>query len=176
MVAQSFFALLMSLTVLAQVPGIAAAEFAAIRARQLPADTAPGSEELIIRLPDALPAGAPAPVAAPVLPLVARAAQTAAAVRERDPQLASDRLVVIAYTADGAVADWRVAPDPRIVRSEQPNDATGLLSGRVLLQTGVDLHVPIAALPSIALVRIYQPRWNGAAFDLEPVGSVDLRR
>jgi len=168
-------ALTTGLTLAAQTLDMTAAEFAALRTQPLPAEAAGGSEDLVIRVPDAVSPTAPRPVSAPALPLLARTALPIAAVRERDPQLSSERLVVIAFTPDGTVADWRVAADPRIVRAEQP-DQTGLLSGQVLRRTGADLHVTIAMLPSISQIRVYQPRWNGAAFDLELVGSVDVRR
>ena len=51
-------------------------------------------------------------------------------VRERDPQLSPDDLVVIAVDAQGRELGWQRLTDPRLVRSEQPNAAGELQIGR----------------------------------------------
>jgi hypothetical protein len=112
---------------------LTAADFARIQGSRLPAETSTESMEWIVRLPDgdasAQPSGA-APARAAVL---GRLPAAQPIVRERDPGLSGDRLVVIAEAGDGTVADWRIVPDPRVLRSEQP-DAAGLLSGVTLQQ------------------------------------------
>jgi hypothetical protein len=96
-------------------------------------------------------------------------------VRERDPQLAADRLVVIAVDAAGATVDWRIVADPTVLRAEEP-DPTGLLSGRTLTQPAAELRVALAADPRISEIRLYKPRWTGTAFVLEPLGALAAAR
>jgi len=38
--------------------------------------------------------------------------------RERDPQLSMNRLVVVSSDAVGREIDWRIVPDPRLIREE----------------------------------------------------------
>ena len=76
--------------------------------------------------------------------------------------------MVTAVDAAGNVLDWRVVPDPRVVRSEHP-DATGVLSGTVLTLTEADLQVPIAANAQIAALHVYKPRWTGVEWTLDPI-------
>lgn len=81
----------------------------------------------------------PAPVgaAAGALPAVdafqiaKRAVVVDEPVRERDPQISADELVVVAVNAQGREVGWQHLKDPRVVRSEQPGP-DGLLTGRVL--------------------------------------------
>jgi hypothetical protein len=98
-----------------------------------------------------------------------------AAVRERDPQLAPDRLLVIAVDGAGATVDWRIVADPTLLRAEMP-DATGLLSGRTLIQPAADFRVALAADPRISELRVYKPRWTGTEFVLEPLGTSAVAR
>lgn len=98
-----------------------------------------------------------------------------AVVRERDPQLAADRLVVIGVDAAGSAIDWRIVPDPTVLRAEEP-DATGLLSGRTLTQPAAEIRVALAADARIIDIRIYKPRWTGTAFVLEPLGTLAAAR
>jgi hypothetical protein len=107
--------------------------------------------------------------------IVDRRDLTVAAVRERDPQLSADRLVVIAVDAAGRTVDWRIVPDPTVLRAEEP-DATGLLSGRTLTRPAAEFRVALAADSRISEIRIYKPRWTGTEFVLEPLGTSAVAR
>jgi hypothetical protein len=89
---------------------------------------------------------------------------------ERDPQLAADRLVVVAVNAAGEPIDWRIVADPRTVRAEAP-DATGRLSGRTLVHPDGELRVALTAGADVRALHIYKPRWTGEAWALDPIAA-----
>jgi hypothetical protein len=145
-----------------QPPPLTEGDFQAMRERV--AQSAPSaSEEWIVAFSASARRGhvvaLPAPARRPPGPPLAR---------ERDPQLSGDRLVVVAVDADGTPTDVRIVPDPRIVRAETP-DATGLLSGTVLMYPDVELRVTLTASPDTRELRVYQPRWTGDAWALDPI-------
>ncbi|MBI3490690.1 MAG: hypothetical protein HY047_02690 [Acidobacteria bacterium] len=94
--------------------------------------------------------------------------------RERDPQLSADRLVVISVDATGRELDWRIVPDPRLVRAEFP-DAQGRLSGRAFQRTEVNLLVDVPNDPDIVRLRIYAPQLTNDGFILNLLTTVDLQ-
>jgi hypothetical protein len=93
---------------------------------------------------------------------------------ERDPQLAADRIVVVAVDNAGDAVDWRIVPDPRIVRSEGP-DASGQLSGTVLTYPEAELRVALSEAATVRELRIYKPRWVGDTWVLDPVAASKVR-
>lgn len=145
-----------------QPPPLTEGDFQAMREQVAQAPSSP-SEEWVL----AFSAGARRGHLA-TLPAPSRRPPGPPLVRERDPQLAADRLVVVAVDAAGTSIDWRIVPDPRIVRAETP-DATGLLSGTVLMYPDVELRVALTASPDTRELRVYQPRWTGEAWVLEPI-------
>jgi hypothetical protein len=166
--------LLLLLTIAISVPSaqeppapLTAAEFDALQKR-IPTKPLPSSE-WVLTVPAAARRGQVALLQPPVQrPLAFPLA------RERNPQLAPDRLVVVAVDAAGAPIDWRIVADPRVVRSETP-DATGLLSGTVLTYSQAELRVAIAGSADIRELRIYKPRWTGDAWELDPIAASQVR-
>src|SRR5687767_2921357 len=147
-----------------------AAAFASLKATPAP-DAASGSQDWVIRWTTKAASASQQET----FVVIDRRDLAVAVVRERDPQLAADRLLVIAVDAAGATVDWRIVADPTVLRSEEP-DATGLLSGRTLTQPTAELRVALAADPRIAEIRIYKPRWTGTEFVLEPLGTSAVAR
>ena len=148
-------------------PPLNAPEFAALRKR-VP-NKPLRSTEWTVTLPATARPGRVVPLPPP--------AQRSLAIpykAERDPQLADDRLVVVAVDAAGDAVDWRIVPDPRVVRSEGP-DATGRLSGTTLTYPEAELHVAIRETPAVRELRIYKPRWAGDQWVLEPVAASKVR-
>ena len=143
-----------------------AAAFAELKSTPAP-DPAAGSQDWLIRWTTAAATASQRDS----FVVLERRDLAVAVVRERDPQLATDRLVVIAVDTAGATVDWRIVADPTVLRAESA-DATGLLSGRVLTQPTAELRVALAADPRISEIRIYKPRWTGSAFVLEPLGGL----
>jgi hypothetical protein len=147
-----------------------AAAFAVLKAQPAP-DLAVGSQDFVIRWTTRAANASQQDT----FRIVERRDLAVAAVRERDPQLAADRLVALAVDDAGATVDWRIVADPTILRAEEP-DATGLLSGRTLTQPAAEFRVALAADPRITEIRIYKPRWTGTQFLLEPLGASAVGR
>jgi hypothetical protein len=94
--------------------------------------------------------------------------------RQREPELNSDQVVIIARDSNGKILDWQVVPDPRLVRSEGLGPA-GELSGRVFYRERADFLFTLPDEPGITRIDFYHPRWAGANFDLDLIGGVSLR-
>jgi len=94
--------------------------------------------------------------------------------RERDPQLSADHLVVVSSDAAGREVDWRIVPDPRLIRAEFSDDQ-GRLTGRLLQRVEANLLVDIPDSPDIVRLRIYAPEWGGDGFVLRLIATADLR-
>ncbi len=93
--------------------------------------------------------------------------------RQRNPELSSDQIVVVAVGSQGQTIDAQTIPDPRILRAEAPGP-TGELSGEVLHHAKTELLIAIPDDPRIVELRLYQPRWTGTVFVLDPLGAVRL--
>lgn len=111
---------------------------------------------------------------APAVAVVARLRGLGALPRQRDPQLAPDRLVVVSVDSAGREVDWRIIADPRRLRAEVADDQ-GRLSNAGAFQTGADLFIDIPDAPDIVGVRMYEPVWVEGAYVLRLLVSADLR-
>lgn len=117
--------------------------------------------------------GAPAPPPS-TSAMLSRHRSSGQLPRQRNPELSSDQIVVVADDAQGQVIDWQLVADPRVLRSEGPGP-TGELEGRALLQTSTELMIAIPDNPAIVQLRLFHPRWTGTAFVLDLLGIVSLR-
>ena len=93
--------------------------------------------------------------------------------RERRPELSGDRLVIVSVDRNGRELDWRMIPNPRVLRAELPGPG-GTLTGGPIETADADLEFAIPDLPEVDRVEIYQPRWNGSEFILTAVGVLPL--
>lgn len=93
--------------------------------------------------------------------------------RERFPQLSYDRLVVVVQDAAGREIDWRLVPNPGIVRADAPGP-DGRLQGGTIEVDNVELSIAIPDVPGADRVYIFRPRWTGAEYLLDPFGQVRL--
>src|SRR5262245_44604549 len=137
-----------------------------------------GSELTIRWIVGAGPSGTPAGGASPPLDqfdLVRRRAIEWTAVRERDPQLSLDQIVVVARDGDGRELGWQQIKDPRIIRAESPGP-DGTLSGQILQRALTEIVVTLPAGMSATELRIYEPNWTGTEFVLRALGSVAVPR
>jgi hypothetical protein len=94
-------------------------------------------------------------------------------VRERDPQLSVDDLVLVGLDASGREISWQKVKDPRLVRAEFPS-SSGELSGRVLHRPLTEI---VARLPdglAAVALRIYETQWTGTQFVLRQLGDVTV--
>ncbi len=93
--------------------------------------------------------------------------------RERFPQLSSDRLVVVVRDAAGRELDWRLVPNPGIVRADAPGP-DGRLQGGTIEVDSVELSIAIPDVADADRVYIFRPRWTGTEYLLDPFGQVRL--
>jgi hypothetical protein len=94
--------------------------------------------------------------------------------RQREPELNSEQVVIIARDSSGKILDWQVVPDPRVVRAETPGPG-GELSGRVFYRETAEFLFTLPNDASIARIDFHHPRWTGANFDLDLIGGVALQ-
>lgn len=94
--------------------------------------------------------------------------------RQREPELSSHKVVIVARDSGGNILDWQVIPDARILRAEAPGPG-GELSGRVLHRDRADFLFTLPNDPGISRIDFYQPRWTGEKFDLDLMGGVPLK-
>lgn len=93
--------------------------------------------------------------------------------RLRSLQIAEDRLLAVAVDSGGGLRGVAVIADPRVVRSEWPG-ADGVLTGRTLRLTRAEFLLPVPDDPTVVAVRLFEPRWNGEAFVMQPIAFVQV--
>jgi hypothetical protein len=94
--------------------------------------------------------------------------------RQRNPELSSDQIVVVAVDSVGNEIDRQLVADPRVVRTELPAPS-GRLKHEVHHRTRTELMITLPDDPAIAEIRLYHPRWTGNTFALDLLGTVSLR-
>ena len=156
----------------AQTSGTAPRSFGALRDRVAQVEGS-GAQEIRIHWFVKDPRVA-AQAVADSLTVVDRQPVLGAVARERRPELAPDKLVVVLLDAGDREVDWRIIPDPRVIRGEFA-DADGKMNGQQLRRVETDFLVAIPDLPSITRLALYQPRWTGREFMLDLIGTVDLQ-
>jgi hypothetical protein len=96
-------------------------------------------------------------------------------VRERNPQLATDELVMVAVDAQGREIAWQRIKDPRIVRSEQPGPS-GQLTGQVFYKRETELVIRLPDAVVADHVLVYGVEWNGREFLLRGLAAIPIPR
>ena len=94
--------------------------------------------------------------------------------RERRPQLAYDRLVVVVRDSLGQELDWRLMQNPAILRAEAPGP-DGQLTGRVIELDDVELSIAIPNIATADQIQLYLPRWTGTEYMLDSLAQVPIR-
>jgi hypothetical protein len=92
---------------------------------------------------------------------------------ERHPQLSEEHLVVKGLDAQGKEIARMSFLDPRFVRAETL-DTSGQLTTQSLYQESVEFVIALPYDPRIESIEIFQPRWTGTEFLLEPLGKTPL--
>jgi len=106
--------------------------------------------------------------------VTARRLVAGAPVRQRDPQLSDDDLVIVAVSPQGTDLGWQVIKDPSFVRAETSTPA-GELQHQTLRRPEASFIVTLPEQGAgISELRLLKPRWTGTAFVLDPLGSVIL--
>ena len=91
--------------------------------------------------------------------------------RRRGLNLAPDRILIVVVDSQSRLRSWSVIPDPHLIRAESPGP-DGVLKGTVVLRERPQFFINVPDDPSIRELRIYEPHWNGQAFNLVLVGDV----
>jgi hypothetical protein len=124
---------------------------------------------------------APAPQVTPdavrpadVFTLLARRSLPGSLSRQRNPEVSSNQIAIVAVNAEGRNIDGQLIPDPRILRVEQPGP-NGELKGEVLHHVNTELLITIPDDPDIVELRLYKPSWTGTTFILDLLGTIPLR-
>lgn len=95
--------------------------------------------------------------------------------RQRNPELAADRLAVAAVDEHGKELARAIVADPRLLRAEAPGPS-GVLSGSIHLRESGRFTVALRDDPRTRQLLIYQPRWTGKDFLLEVVAKLPVAR
>jgi hypothetical protein len=105
--------------------------------------------------------------------LLGQARFSGAPRRERQPEPSANDLVIVVQDSAGRDLDWRIIPNPRLIRAETP-DQDGVLSGRVLERDEVELLIYIPDVATADRIQIFSPVWNGKDYTLEPLGQLTI--
>jgi hypothetical protein len=128
---------------------------------------------------DAYPAAAPAIAQPPSVQatgsfrVVQRRSIAGTLVRQRDPELSENHLLVRAVNAGGEIIDTQLLLDPRVIRAEAPGPS-GDLRGETLHLTSPEFLLTLPDGADVSELRVYHPRWTGTAFLLDLLGTISL--
>jgi hypothetical protein len=117
------------------------------------------------------------PGAAPpanVFTVLGRNRGTGSLPRERNPEVSSSQILVLALNAEGKVVIGHLIPDPRILRVEGPSNR-GELTGYLLHRASTELLIALPDDPAITDIHLYHPDWTGANFTFSLIGTISLR-
>lgn len=95
-------------------------------------------------------------------------------MRQRGFELSPTQILIVSVDGEKQVLWWSLQPDPRVFRAETSDDA-GNLSGKTIYLNDADMLVSFPAAKEINELYFYSPIWNGKTFDLELIGSLNLR-
>ena len=148
-----------------------------VDADRFPIDSSDSSQEFHLRWTTGDEASlGPSPLANPQagLTIVTIRVTAGPAPQLRSLRLATNRLFAAAVDAENALRSWTIVPDPRVIRAESFGP-DGVIEGQTLYRPDADLFVTIPGDDTVVGLRVYQPRWDGQAFHLTPLGAVPVR-
>jgi hypothetical protein len=93
--------------------------------------------------------------------------------RQRTPELSEEQILVITADARGEPRAWTLVTDPGLIRAERPGPDGGL-TGETHRLARAELLVTLPADPQATGLRFYRPRWTGALFALDLLGTAGL--
>lgn len=94
-------------------------------------------------------------------------------VRERNPELSADQVVIVMADDRGRAVAWTAIHDPRIIRAEFPA-ATGELTGQVFHRAETEFTIDVPVSLDVVQLQVYAPRWTDAGWVLDRLGAVAL--
>lgn len=93
--------------------------------------------------------------------------------RQRSFELSPTQILIVSTNNEKQVLWWDLQPDPRIFRRESAAD-NGFLSGETLYDSNADMLISIPATKEITELYFYSPNWNGKAYSLKLIGTLNL--
>lgn len=93
--------------------------------------------------------------------------------RMRMLELSPTQILIVSLDEQKRLVWWATQPDPRLFRAET-GDETGKLSGEEKYLETAEMLFSLPDDEKISEVRFYHPQWDGVAFNLKLVGSLDL--
>ncbi len=94
--------------------------------------------------------------------------------KQRDTELTSEQLVIIAFDAQEKEITKVYITDPCIIRAETADETGELLSSGLLYRKCVDFTIVLPDDPNISRLKFYHPHWTGTEFVLELIGETQL--
>lgn len=91
----------------------------------------------------------------------------------RLPELSSEQILVIAVDANSQLRSWVLIADPRLLRAEEAT-AGGGMKGKLLHHSSPEFFVNVPDDAKVVTLRFYSPKWTGAEFVLELLGTVQV--
>jgi hypothetical protein len=94
--------------------------------------------------------------------------------RQRNAELSSQHLVIVAVDAKGEEISRTVMLDPRVLRAETTESSGQFTSSELLYRKNVTFSVTIPDDARAFALRIQKPRWTGDKFALDLIGEAIL--
>ncbi|OGW53351.1 MAG: hypothetical protein A2Y81_03540 [Nitrospirae bacterium RBG_13_43_8] len=99
---------------------------------------------------------------------------TARPPKQRNPELSSDQLLVVAFDAKEKEIARIIIPDPRLIRAETFSLSGEIMTSREYYRESTDFTLILPANPKISSLKFYHPYWTGTEFILQLFGEVPL--
>jgi hypothetical protein len=96
----------------------------------------------------------------------------AAPARLRALELSETQILVVATDSQRQLTWWTAMADPRFLRAETSDDQGHLVDGGGLYRRSVAFVLEVPDDQQTVQLEVYHPRWNGATFELEPLGVI----
>jgi hypothetical protein len=99
---------------------------------------------------------------------------TARPPKQRNPELSSDQLLVVAFDAKEKEIARIIIPDPRLIRAETFSLSGEIITSREYYRESTNFTLILPDNPSISNLKFYHPYWTGTEFILQFFGEVPL--
>lgn len=130
-----------------------------------------GSREIQLRWNR--PAGRAAAATEPAPLVISQKTWSEDVPQQRSPELSETQIVVAAVDSSGALRNWSLIADPRILRSEAPGP-NGTLTGQVIELENADFNISIPNDSAVKQLKLFKPVWDGKQFQLRQIAVCDV--
>ncbi len=109
----------------------------------------------------------------PTITLVATTPNSSQARRHRYYQYSENQIVVTTHDSSGNELYRDIHADPRLIRAEITG-ADGQLQSRSFYLPTVEFSFAVPANSNLGSLKILKPKWDGAGFSFELLGTVAI--